>query len=146
MEAAHDLATAIEAALPEWVERCVHERYRDAVGVPPGDVREAARTAGLAARADVAPRLEALLEADIDAQWTTPLALVRSAVRFPTGVLREAAVPPVPRDSFEEERFPDDIYRLTPASFSDIGPGVAEVAITWGAAKAWAHRRRHAGP
>jgi len=142
---ARELASALEVALPEWVERCVEQRYRAAVGEPPASVVDAARAAGEAARADVAPRVRALLEADIDQQWTTPLSLLRSAVRYPTRVLADAAVPPVPRAAFEEERFPDDVYDLTPATFSDIGERVGGTAIVWGAAKAWAHRHRHGG-
>jgi hypothetical protein len=140
-----ELAVAIDAALPAWVERCVDERHRAALGPPPAEVVEAARSAGDAARADVSPRVRALLEADVDDQWTTPLALVRQAVPYPTRVLAAAGVPPVARDRFEQERFPDDAYHLTPATFADLGPGVADPAIVWGAAKAWAHRRRH-GP
>jgi hypothetical protein len=138
-----DLAVAIEAAIPGWVERGVDERYRAWMGEPPIEVAEAARGAGAAARADVGPRVRALLEADIDDQRTTPLALVREAVVYPTRVLADASVPPVARDRFEEERFPDDVYNLTPATFSDLGRGVADSAIAWGAAKAWVHRRRH---
>ncbi len=37
---------------------------------------------------------------DIDEQRTTPLALIRGAVRYPTEVLRAAGVPPVERDRF----------------------------------------------
>ena len=138
-----DLAGAVEAAIASWVERGVDERYRAWMGEPPAEVAEAARAAGAAARADVGPRLRALLEADIDDQRTTPLAIVREAVTYPTRVLAEARVPAVVRDRFDEERFPNDIYDLTPATFSDLGPEVADSAIAWGAAKAWEHRRRH---
>jgi hypothetical protein len=140
-----DLAVAIESAIPSWVEHGVDRRYRAWVGEPPGELVEAARAAGAAARADVGPRVRALLDADIDDQRTTPLAVVREAVAYPTRVLADARVPPVVRDRFEEERFPDDVYNLTPATFSDLGPDVAEPAIAWGAAKAWEHRRRHGG-
>jgi len=141
---ARELAAAIEAALPRWVERCVDERYRAWTGVPPQQVMDAARVAGEAARSEIAARVRELLEADIDAQWTTPLALVREAVPYPTRVLADAGVPPVWRDRFEQERFPGDAYNLTPATFADLGPEVSEPAIAWGAAKAWSHRRRHA--
>jgi hypothetical protein len=137
------LAAAIDAAIPGWVQRCVDSRYRASFGPPPSDVLAAARAAGDAARDDIGPRVTALLEADVDDQWTTPLAIVRDAVRYPTRVLSEARVPPVQRDRFEEERFPDDVYNLSPASFSELGPDVSGRAIAWGAAKAWAHRQRH---
>jgi hypothetical protein len=140
---ARELADAIDAAIPGWVERCVDQRYRASLGAPPREVTDGAKAAGEAARSAVVPRLRALLDADIDEQWTTPLAVVRDAVPYPTRVLAEAGVPPVARDRFEQERFPDDTYHLTPGTFSDLGPDVAEPAIAWGAAKAWAHRRRH---
>jgi hypothetical protein len=138
-----ELAAAIDAAIPGWVERSVDRRYRASMGPPPTDVVGAARAAGEAARADIGPRLRELLEADIDAQRTTPLALVRQAVPYPTRVLAAAGVAPVPRDRFEQDRFPDDVYNLTPGTFADLGPDVASRAIAWGAAKAFAHRRRH---
>ena len=95
--------------------------------------------------AEVASELRALLEADIDAQTTTPLSLLRQAVRFPTEVLRAGGVPPVQRDSFAEASFPDDDYDLAPASLADVDPDLLEPGLAWGAAKAMAHRRRHGG-
>jgi hypothetical protein len=86
-----------------------------------------------------------LLEADIDDQGTTPLAIVRAAaVPYPTEVLREAGVPPVQRDEMAERLFPDDLYDLTPASFADLGSELKDVGLAWGAAKAFEHKRRHA--
>jgi hypothetical protein len=52
----------------------------------------------------------------------------------------------VARDAFEQERFPDDVYGLMPASFADFGPEVGEAGLAWGAAKAWEHKRRHGSP
>jgi hypothetical protein len=52
----------------------------------------------------------------------------------------------VERDPFAERAFPDDLYDLSPASFADVDPELAEVAITWGAAKAFVHKRRHGQP
>ncbi len=85
----------------------------------------------------------ALLKADIDDQRTTPLALLRTAVRYPTEVLRAAGVPPVERDPIQTRLLPDDLYDLSPASFADVDPALAEPGMVWGAAKALAHRRRH---
>jgi hypothetical protein len=141
---ARELADGIEAALPRWVERCVDTRYRAWNGPPPAEVADAARAAGVVAGAETGPRVRALLEADIDEQWTTPLALVREAVAFPTKVLREAGVPEVERDPIDVSLLPDDVYRLAPAAFADLDPGLAEAGLVWGAAKAWVHRRRHA--
>lgn len=140
------LAEAIVAALPGWVERCVEGVLVAWCGRADGDVMVEARAAGVRAAAEVGPRLRALLTADIDAQRSTPLALVREAVRYPTAVLRGAGVPPVERDAGAERLFPDDDYDLTPGSLAELDPALAELAITWGAWKAMAHRRRHGGP
>lgn len=140
------LAEAVEDALPRWVERCVvHVLTAFAGHVDPSVVAEA-RTAGEAARTEVGGRLRALLGADIDEQRANPLALLRAAVSYPTAVLRRAGVPPVVRDDFAEANFPHDLYDLTPASFAEVDPMLHEPGLAWGAAKAWAHKRRHARP
>ena len=41
--------------------------------------------------------------------------------------------------------FPADVYGLSPASLADLSPDVVEAGIVWGAAKAFEHKRRHAG-
>ncbi len=132
---------------PTWVVGCVERilvAYRG--GVDP-DERLAAESAGAAAVAEVAPAVRALLSTDIDEQRTSPLALVRGAVRYPTEVLRLAGVPSVERDPFAVRQFPDDPYDLTPATFADLDPALHEPGLTWGAAKAHVHlaRRRREG-
>ena len=112
-------------------------------GTPDPTVLDAAREAGLQARAEVGSAVRTLVEADIDDQRTTPLALLRSAVRYPTRILQEAGVPPVERDPMQVRLLPDDLYDLSPASFADVDPALAEPGMVWGAAKALAHRRRH---
>ncbi len=135
-EAAQALAEAVDRALPAWVSRAVASR----LGRPaPDQVAVAAEQA----RAELVPRLRALLAQDVDAQRSNPLAVLRDAVRYPTEVLRALDVAPVERDDFQRDRFPDDVYDLVPASFADFGPEVAEAGIAWGAAKAWTHRQRH---
>jgi hypothetical protein len=139
------LAARVSAAVPAWVVRCVEERLP--VSAPDrASVLARAAAAGELARQDVAGKLRALLGADVDAQRTTPLAVIRGAVSYPTEVLRQAQVPPVGRDPFVAERFPDDPYGLTPASLRAVDADLVEPAIVWGAAKAMAHRRRHEGP
>jgi hypothetical protein len=135
------LADAIEAALPGWVVRSV-ERFTASPAA-----LAAARAAGDEARAAIGPAARALLELDIDAQTQTPLGVLRTAVRYPTEVLRAAGVPPVPRDAFAERAFPDDVYGLTPATFADVDPSLHEPGLEWGAAKAHVHlsRRRAEG-
>lgn len=139
------LASAITVALPGWVERSIQERYVAWAGRSTRELTEAAVEAGVRAAAEVGPELQALLAADIDEQRTTPLTLLRGAVRYPTEVLRRFGVPPVARDRFTVERFPDDLYDLAPATFADVDPDLAEPGIVWGAWKAMAHKQRH-GP
>jgi hypothetical protein len=149
------LAEGIEAALPAWVERAVLERWRSwqawqATGSDPVAPRElvaAARDAGEAARREVAPRVRALLDTDVDEQRTNPLAVVREAVVHPTRVLAGAGVPPVVRDEHAERLFPDDAYDLTPGAFADLDPALHEPGLAWGAAKAHVvlSRRRREG-
>lgn len=139
------LAEAARAALPGWVERCVRHRC-DEAGVAYDDaVRSATREAATACSARVGDELVALLVADPDDQRGTPLTLLRQAVRYPTEVLAAAGVPPVDRDDFARRAFPDDRYDLSPASFEDVDPALRDPGITWGAARAWVHHRRHAG-
>lgn len=140
---AEALADAIEQALPAWVERTVERVVLRGQDVVPAPVRDEARVAGQAARDEVGPRVRALLLADIDEQPGTPLTILREAVAYPTAVLLQAGIPPVERDDFSAERFPSDIYDLTPANFRDISEEAGELGVAWGAAKAWTHRRRH---
>ncbi len=134
-EMAQALADAIDRALPGWVATAVKARL--------GSAAPEATAAGEQARSDLVPRLRALLAQDVDEQRTNPLAILRDAVRYPTEVLRAHDVPPVGRDDFQRDRFPDDVYDLVPTSFADFGPDVADAGIAWGAAKAWTHKQRH---
>ena len=86
------------------------------------EVRAAAEAAGAAAAAEVGAEVAELLAADIDAQRENPLAVLRRAVRYPTEVLLAARAAPPNRDDFAIDRFPDDVFDLTPASFADIPP------------------------
>ncbi len=146
-EHAQALFDGIEAAVPGWVERCVERRLLDYKGTADDEAMRAAAAAGRRAQAEVAAGLGALLETDVDAQATTPLSLLRQAVRYPTEVLRAAGIPAVRRDAFVESSFPEDDYDLAPASLADVDPELVELGLAWGAAKAMAHRRRHgSGP
>lgn len=141
---ARALADGIEAALPRWVEGAVARVMTAWAGSISSDVRRAARTAGRRAQIEVGPLVRSLLEADIDDQTTTPLAVLRgAAVRYPTAVLSQAGVPAVHRDEVAERLFPEDIYDLAPASFADLDSELKDVGLAWGAAKALEHKRRH---
>jgi len=139
------LADAIEAALPAWTVSCVERVMVAWSGSFSEQVAGASQVVGDRAAEDVGSEVRRLLAADIDEQWTTPLEIVRAAVRYPTAVLAELGVPPVARDEFSVRRFPEDVYGLSPASLADVDPDLAEPAIVWGAAKAFEHKRRHGG-
>jgi hypothetical protein len=140
MEYGRVLADAIEAALPNWVVRSVEGRWRDWKRADaPLDVLDAARAAGERARGEVGSAVRELLALDVDVQRMNPLALVRGAVVYPTEVLRDAGMPPVVRDEFDERAFPEDVYALTPASFAEMDQSLHEPGLMWGAAKAHAH-------
>ncbi|HJM72060.1 MAG TPA: hypothetical protein QF651_00790 [Acidimicrobiales bacterium] len=146
-ELADVLVDGLVAALPGWVEQCV-SRVAEAWSEDPagGTVEvpaERLADAGRRAADEVGERLRALLDADVDEQWTGPLAVLRDAVRFPTELLRTAGVPPVDRDGDAVRMFPDDLYDLTPSSFADVHPDLQGPGLAWGAAKAFVHRRRH---
>lgn len=131
------LIDAADAALGPWVERSVARRWADWTGSEPGPaLRDASVEAGREAATVVVGRLRELLEADVDAQRTGPLAVLRRAVVYPTAVLRAAGVPPVVRDEFAVRNFPDDDYDLSPATFADIDESLHEPGLVWGAAKA----------
>jgi hypothetical protein len=86
--------------------------------------------------------LETLLDTDVDEQRTNPLSIFRAAVGGPTAFLvRRGATPPV-ADGFTSTHFPDDVFGLGPASWSDIDPELHEPGITWGAWKALTVLRR----
>jgi hypothetical protein len=147
-----ELADAVVGAVPKWISGAVRDRASQWVqsgggtlSIDQAELARMADSAGERAAAAVAGPLRELLSADVDLQWTTPLALVRPLVAFATEVLYRAGVPGVVRDEFQATKFPDDEYALTPASLSALGEEVATLALTWGAAKAMAHRLRHEG-
>jgi hypothetical protein len=143
---AHDLADAVAAAIPGWVTGCI-ERVMAAqsLALTP-EVRRAAAEAASRAQSETGTAIRALLAADIDEQRSTPLTLLRQAVRYPTRVLEAAGATPVRRDRFAERTFPDDIYDLAPASLADVDPALTNPGMAWGAAKAFEHKRRHRTP
>ena len=140
---AESLAADIEDAIPAWVAASVERIMRAWSGSVPEQVRRDAAAAGRQAAVEVGAAIRQLLLADVDAQRTTPLALLRRAVRYPTEVLHAAGVPPVQRDEFTTRSFPEDLYDLSPASLGDVDPSLVEPGLAWGAAKAFVHKRRH---
>jgi hypothetical protein len=137
------LADGLDATLATWVVRCVTGLMTAWSGSVDPDVVVAAEEAGARCREEIGGEIRRLLAADIDQQRGTPLAVLRRAVSYPTAVLVAAGVPPLERDSFAEQVFPDDLYDLSPASFADIDPSLTDAGLAWGAAKAFEPTRRH---
>jgi hypothetical protein len=134
---ATQLADAIEAALPGWVERCV-ARF-----VPvDGDVAVQVQAVGSQVRDEVGDAVRRLLATDLDDQRTNPLNIIRHGVDGPTRLLRSLGVAPIARDEFDERMFPEDVYGLAPASFVDVDPALHEPGLRWGAAKAYVFQQR----
>ncbi|MHB1488388.1 MAG: hypothetical protein ACYCS7_09605 [Acidimicrobiales bacterium] len=140
-----ELADAVDGVIAAWVQRCVISRAGGPDAADPALI-QAGIQAGEEARRQVGAKLRQLVDTDIDAQATTPLAILRQAVVYPTEVLRSAGVAPADRDRFDQERFPHDIYGLIPANFADVDPSLVGPGLAWGAAKALAHRHRHRSP
>lgn len=144
------LLAAVDVAVAPWIERSVCglvSAYRGSCG---DATKDAARQAGERARADVHRQLNELLATDVDAQRANPLDILRRSVRHATDVLRQEEVPEVVRDEFAERTFPDDVYGLVPAKWSDIDPALHEPGMAWGAWKAHQHlsrrRQQERGP
>lgn len=138
----NELAVGIEGALPTWVEQHVVRLVVASGGRIDADVRGQITEVAAECVADIAPKVRRLLDTDIDHQRSSPLAIARSAVVHPTRLLAALGVPEVVRDDFAVSNFPDDVYGLTPATFSDLGPELHDLGITWGAAKAHTHLQR----
>lgn len=133
------LAQGVEHALPRWVAASVARRIGGSI---PDNLEAKVALSGEAAAEDVGGRVRELLALDIDEQWTNPLTLIRTAIRYPSEILQELEAPVVARDEQSRRFHPDDIYDLTPGSFADLGQEVHDLGLSWGAAKAHVHLRR----
>lgn len=145
-----------DAQLPEPAAELV----RVARGVTAAWMRRSIVAAATAGGVDVAPMaaeidelvshesdrllsdLAALLATDVDEQRAAPLSLYRAAVAAPTAWLRKNHAAPPRIDEFAGRAFPDDVYGLGPATWSDIDPALHEPGIVWGAWKAMTVLRR----
>ena len=70
-------------------------------------------------------------------QRTTPLEIVRRAVRFPAAVLAERSASRQLSGTRWRQGSPDDVYDLAPGAWADVDDALAEPGLTWGAAKAY---------
>lgn len=147
-EAGARLHREVAAAIEPWFVRVVTAVHVAWTGGPPSAEHAAAiEHAATAASSAVLPKLQELVDADVDEQWTTPLQVVRRAASYGAVVLAEAGVPEVIRDPMVERLAPDDVYGLEPAALADLDPELQTIGLVWGAAKAKAHlaRRRRDG-
>jgi hypothetical protein len=145
-EAGDAIVTGVERELPGWVERSV-TRILDAWARTPPEARAHAEgdavVAGRTATARVTEELRALFALDPEQQRSTPLEIVRHAYREPTAVLAAAGVPPVERDEFAEQAWPDDTYGLVVHGLGELGDEeLAPLQMAWGMAKAKVVRAR----
>jgi hypothetical protein len=148
-DASRSIRSGVAREVPAWVVRAV-DRILDAWGRADAATRDRAlgdaRTAGDAAATRVGVALGVLLDADPADQHSTPLEVVRTVYREPTQILRDAGVPAIVRDEFDERAWPDDVYGLVPRTFGDLGDDdLAPLLLVWGTAKATILRARAAG-
>ena len=132
---AGDLLAVATATVPIWLSRCV-KRVAAAQSIPVDGLAAEIEEMVERTATETLSRLAALLGTDVDEQRANPLDILRDAIDGPTAVLRAAGAQPVARDRFAEERFPDDVFDLTPATWADIDESLAEPGLTWGAWKA----------
>jgi hypothetical protein len=141
------LERAVRAAVPDWLTRGVTSTAVRQTGRCSQDLADDAATMAREHAEEVVDELHRLLAMDVDAQRSNPLSVLRRAVRFPTEVLRRHRIPPVPRDDFAVRAFPEDVYGLSPATWSDVDESLQEPGLVWGAwkAKTILDRRRAEG-
>jgi hypothetical protein len=144
-EAGDAIVAGVERELPGYLEARIR-RILDAWDGLDASSRRAAddevAVAVTVACGRVVDELRTLFATDPAQQRSTPLQLVRSAVREPTELLAGLGVLPVQRDEFAERSWPDDNYGLVPHTLDDLGrsdPGSADLGplhLAWGMAKA----------
>ena len=137
------LLAAMGEAVDDWLRRLVIEAARR--GGVPTDRRADEIDRMVAAEAPrLMGQLADLLGCDVEAQTTTPLALLRAATGGPSRLLAAWGVPVPPADRFESSMLANDPYRLGPANWADVDERLHEPGLAWGAWKAITVMRRHA--
>ena len=135
------LLDATRRLAPGWLERTtITAAARGGVEIDADDPELAAVVDDAVTKLLAA--LTALVATDVDEQRTNPLSLFRQAVAEPNALLLRRGALPTTTDRFAVEHFPDDVFGLGPAAWSDIDPELHEPGITWGAWKAMIVLRR----
>ena len=92
---------------------------------------------------EVETSIAELVDADPDAPLSGPLERIRRTVVPVNEFLQRRDVPKPMRNTMDVEMHPEDLYDLGPMTFRDLGDEVHDAGITWGAAKAHLHLKRH---
>lgn len=146
VDPARTLLDACRALAPEWLRRvAIGAGARGGLDLTADDPELAGVVEAACAR--LISDLEELLRSDVDEQRTNPLSIFRQSVGGPTELLLRRGARPPAADRFAADHFPDDVFGLGPASWSDVDPALHEPGITWGAWKAMTvlRRRREEG-
>lgn len=144
---AQQLLETLRRDLRPWLGDAVTQRVDSARYVPgPAQADALAAVIDTAVR-DATNRLEVLLGTDIDAQRSTPLAEIRTAVAPVTRTLLDLGFAPHAPAESPPSGLADDVFGFGPASLAEISPDAHERGLEWGAAKAFVHlaRRRREG-
>lgn len=142
-EHAQHLLDTLARVLPAWLEGCVVESAVRIDGACPEPLRRDAAEMSARCSPIVIEEMGELLATDVERQRTNPLSIVRSAVRWPTGLLVGAGLAPVRRDEFAVRTFPGDLYGLCPATWAEIDESLREPGLIWGVWKARTVLERH---
>lgn len=135
-----ELVAVTESVAAGWLRRVTVDAARRG-GVDLDGDDELDRVVSVAARRLV-HQLTELVATDVDAQRTNPLSLFRASVAGPTALLRARGVPSPAPSPLDAAMFPDDEYRLGPATWSDVHADLHDPGLAWGAWKALTVLRR----
>lgn len=140
-EPAEELLATATVVVPGWLRRITLGAASRSTVPSAALIDDIDQMVAVAAPALI-DRLRVLLATDVDLQTTNPLSIFRDGIAAPTRLLRSHGVHTPPTDAFAGDRFPDDVYRLGPATWADIDPALHVPGLTWGASKAMTVLRR----